>query len=89
MDTLTFYRKIGKTLHGLGAYRAVVVRSKATPEKMPKISMEIAVDGSIDIKKASEQCRKEFPNAEITLLDLSADANMNLMQEVIEDGIQI
>lgn len=89
MDTLTLYRKIGKVLHGLGAYRAVVVRSKATPEKIPEMSMEIAVDGSIDVKKASEYCRKEFPNVEIILLNLSEDANMDLMQEVIKDGIQI
>lgn len=89
MDTLTLYREIGKILHGLGACRAVVVRAKATPEKMPEMSMEIAVDGSIDVRKASEQCRKQFPNVEIVLLDLTEDANMALMQEVIEDGIQI
>ncbi len=89
MDTLTLYREIGKTLHGLGAYRAVIVRSKAAPGEMPEMSLEIAVDGGIDVKKASEQCRKQFPNVEIMLLDLSEDANMDLIQEVIEDGIQI
>lgn len=89
MDTLTLYREIGTALHQMGAYRAVIVKAKATPEQMPKMRLEIAVDGGIDIKKAAEQCEKQWPEVRIGLLDLTDFSNQDLMQEVIEDGIQI
>lgn len=89
MDALTLYRKIGSALHQIGAYRAVIVKSKAMPDRVPEMSLEIAVDGNIDVKKAAEQCRQQFPEVQIILLDLAENTDMELMQEIIEDGIQI
>ena len=33
METVTLYREIGKTLHTLGAFRVVLLNSKATPKQ--------------------------------------------------------
>ena len=49
METVILYREIGKILHSLGAFRVVLLNSKATPEQNVEMSLEIAVDGAIDI----------------------------------------
>ena len=52
METVTLYREVGKTLRSLGAYRVVLLNSKVTLQQNVKMSMEVAVDGAIDIKAA-------------------------------------
>ena len=89
METVTLYREIGKTLHRMGAYRVVLLNSKATPDDHYIMSLEIAVDGAIDVKKASTECNSNWPNILIKLLDLNDFENLELMREVIEDGIQL
>ena len=85
METVTLYREIGKTLHSLGAFRVVLLNSKASPKEDVEMFLEIAVDGEIDIKEASETCLKKFTSVKIKLIDL----NEFIMSEVIEDGIKI
>lgn len=81
------YRAIGKTLHELGSYRAVLIHSKATPDASCEMHLEIAVDGAIDISHADKICREKWPNIHIQLLDLNDYDNIELITEVIEDGI--
>ena len=89
METVNIYRAIGKTLHELGAYRAVIVNSKANPNAFFEMDLEIAVDGAIDIGYADKLCKEKWPNIHIELLDLNDYGNIHLMNEVIEDGIKI
>ena len=58
MEIVTLYREIGKTLHSLGAFRVVLLNSKATPKQNEVMSLEIAVDGAIDIKEAEKEILK-------------------------------
>ena len=51
--------------------------------------LEIAVDGSIDIKEAEKQCLEKFSTTRIKLIDLNEFSDDLVMREVIEDGIQI
>ncbi len=89
METVTLYREIGKTLHSLGAFRVVLINSKATPGEACEMYLEIAVDGTIDLKEASKQCEKQWENISIKFLDLNNYENIELMKEVIEDGVQL
>ncbi len=89
METVNIYREIGKKLHALGAYRVVLLHSKATPNEKYEMSLEIAVDGMIDLKQAAEICAETWKTIEIKLLDLNDYSNGELMREVIEDGIQL
>ena len=65
METVILYREIGKILHSLGAFRVVLLNSKATPEQNVEMSLEIAVDGAIDIKEAAENCLNKFTTVDI------------------------
>ena len=65
MEIVTLYREIGKTLHSLGAFRVVLLNSKATPKQNEVMSLEIAVDGAIDIKEAAEKCLNKFTTVDI------------------------
>lgn len=89
METVTLYREIGKILHQLGAYRAVLVNSKATPGQNCEMYLEIAVDGAIDLNEASKCCKENWEHISIKLLDLNNYENIELMREVIEDGVQL
>ena len=89
METVNIYREIGKKLHALGAHRVVLLYSKATPNEKYEMSLEIAVDGMIDLKQAAEICAETWKTIEIKLLDLNDYSNGELMREVIEDGIQL
>ena len=84
-----YYREIGKTLHDLGAYRAVLLHSKPTPNEKYRLNLEIAVDGAIDIAQAKDICMKKWDDIHIELIDMNDYKNIHVMQEVIEDGIQI
>ena len=89
MEMVELYRAIGKTLHELGAYRAVIIRAKATPNTSYEMNLEIAVDGAIDVRYADKICAEKWPNMCIRLLDLNDYDNIELMTEVIEDGIKL
>ena len=89
METVTLYREIGKTLHSLGAFQVVLLNSKATPEQNVVMSLEIAVDGAIDIKEAEKKCLNKFTSVAIKLIDLNDFSNNLIMSEVIEDGIKL
>ena len=89
METVTLYREIGKTLHSLGAFRVVLLNSKATPKQNEVMSLEIAVDGAIDIKEAEKECLNKFTSIAINLIDLNDCSNDLVMKEVIEDGIKL
>jgi len=89
METVTLYREIGKTLHALGAFRVVLINSKATPGQNVGMSLEIAVEGSINIKEAEKKCLDKFEGVAIKLIDLNDFSNDSVMTEVIEDGIQL
>lgn len=89
MKTVNLYRTIGKILHELGAYRAVIISSKATPNTFYEMDLEIAVDGEIDIDYAYKICAEKWPNIYIRLLNLNDYVDINLMNEVIEDGIKL
>ena len=89
METVILYREIGKILHSLGAFRVVLLNSKATPEQNVEMSLEIAVDGEIDIKEAAEKCLNKFTTVDIKLIDLNYFSNYLVMTEVIEDGIKL
>ena len=54
MEIVNIYREIGKTLRALGAQRVVLIRSKATPNEKYEMSLEVAVDGMIDLKNAAK-----------------------------------
>ena len=89
MEIVNIYREIGKTLHALGAQRVVLLHSKATPNENYEMSLEIAVDGKIDLKNADKVCRDKWEIINIELLDLNDYSNRELMAEAIEEGIQI
>ena len=89
METVTLYREIGKTLHSLGAFRVVLLKSKVILEGDITMLLEIAVDGSIDIKEAEKQCLEKFSTTRIKLIDLNDYSDNLVMREVIEDGIQL
>ena len=89
MEIVTLYREIGKTLHSLGAFRVVLLNSKATPKQNEVMSLEIAVDGAIDIKEAEKVCLNKFTSIAIKLNDLNDFSNNLVMREVIEDGIKL
>lgn len=89
METVTLYREVGKTLRSLGAYRVVLLNSKVTLQQNVKMSMEVAVDGAIDIKEAEKICLNKFTSVNIKLIDLNDYSNNSVMKEVIEDGIQL
>lgn len=89
MEIVNIYREIGKTSHALGAQRVVLLHSKATPNENYEMSLEVAVDGMIDLKNADKVCRDIWENMDIKLLDLNDYSNRELMTEVIEDGIQL
>ena len=89
MEIVTLYREIGKTLHSLGAFRVVLLNSKATPKQNEVMSLEIAVDGAIDIKEAEKKCSNKFTTVNIKLIDLNDFSNNLVMREVIEDGIKL
>ena len=87
METATLYREIGKTLHSLGASRVVLLKSKVTPEQDVIMSLEIAIEGAIDIKEAEEKCLNRFTSTAIKLIDLNDFSNILAMKEDIEEGI--
>ena len=89
METVALYREIGKTLRSFGAYRVVLLNSKVTLQRNVKMSMEVAVDGAIDIKEAEKICLNKFTSVNIKLIDLNDYSNNSVMKEVIEDGIQL
>ena len=89
METVTLYREIGKTLHSLGAFRVVLLNSKATPKQREVMSLEIAVDEAIDIKEAEKECLNRFTSIAIKLIDLNDFSNDLVVREVIEDGIKL
>ena len=89
METVTLYREIGKTLHSLGAFRVVLLKSKVILEGDITMLLEIAVDGAIEIKEAEKQCSEKFSTTRIKLIDLNDYSDNSVMREVIEDGIQL
>ena len=89
METVTLYREIGKTLHSLGAFRVVLLKSKVILEGDITMLLEIAVDGAIEIKEAEKQCSEKFSTIRIKLIDLNDYSDNLVMREVIEDGIQL
>ena len=89
METVTLYREIGKTLHSLGAFRMVLLNSKATPKQREVMSLEIAVDEAIDIKEAEKECLNRFTSIAIKLIDLNDFSNDLVVREVLEDGIKL
>lgn len=89
MEAVTLYRKIGKTLHSLGAFRVVLLSSKVNPEPNAFMFLDIAVDGTIDLKEAEKECANQFENVAIKFIDLNDYANHLVMKEVIEDGISL
>lgn len=80
------YRQIGNMLHKAGADRAVLVRARECRETQ-KRNLEIAVDGILDSGALLQECRQKWPMTDITLLDLDADENLDLLDEALEDGI--
>ena len=89
MNVVDLYREIGRTLHDLGAYRAVLLNAKATPNEVHEMSLQVVVDGLIDVENAVKVCKEKWETIQITLMDLNDYANIDLMKEVIEDGVQI
>ena len=75
METVALYREIGKTLRSLGAYRVVLLNSKVTLLQNFKMSLEIAVDGAIDIKEAEKICSNIFTSVDMKLIDLNDNSN--------------
>ena len=89
METVALYREVGKTLRSLGAYRVVLLNSKVALQQNVKMSLEVAVDGVIDIEEAEKICSNKFPSVNMKLIDLNDYSNNSVMKEVIEDGIQL
>ena len=89
METVALYREVGKTLRSLGAHRVVLLNSKVTLQQNVKMSLEVAVDGAIDIKEAEKICSNKFASVNMKLIDLNDYSNNLVMKEVIEDGIQL
>ena len=53
------------------------------------MTLEVAVDGVIDIEEAEKICSNKFPSVNMKLIDLNDYSNNLVMNEVIEDGIQL
>lgn len=95
-----FYRQIGRTFRQHGADRVVLLKSRTcqqndeAADQMSGIDsgrtgmyLEVAVDGCFDLQELQKVCSEQWPDAEISILDLSAEENLNLIDEVLEDGI--
>lgn len=82
-SVLELYREIGRTFHGAGADKVVLLRAR----NQNGMSLEIAVDGFFDKRKLQDECEKKWPEVAIRLLDLNEDENLELVDEVMEDGI--
>lgn len=82
-SVLELYREIGRTFHGAGADRVVLLRAR----NQKSISLEIAVDGFFDKKKLQDACEEKWPEVAVRILDLNEDENLDLMDEIMEDGI--
>lgn len=95
-----FYRQIGRTFRQHGADRVVLLKSRTcqqndeAADQMSGIDsgrtgmyLEVAADGCFDLQELQKVCSEQWPDAEISILDLSAEENLNLIDEVLEDGI--
>ena len=89
MNFLSLYREIGKTLHGLGAERVVLLNSRTITDENYELKLEIAVDGEIDLVQADLICKESWEKIQIAFLDLNDYGKPELLAEVLEDGIQI
>lgn len=90
------YRQIGRTFRDHGADKVVLLKAKNKKESMidrnaitgcPEMTLEIAADGWFDKKKLQQECKQLWPGVEINILDLNEDENLDLVDEVLEDGI--
>lgn len=79
-----FYRQIGRIFRQHGADRVVLLKSRTCQQSM---YLEVAADGCFDLQELRMVCTEQWPDAEISILDLSAEENLNLIDEVLEDGI--
>lgn len=79
-----FYRQIGRIFRQHGADRVVLLKSRTCQQSM---YLEVAADGCFDSQELRKVCTEQWPDAEISILDLSAEENLNLIDEVLEDGI--
>lgn len=93
-NTITeFYRQIGTTFREHGADRVVLLKAKNCQQndkdtkQIYSMYLEIAADGCFDKEKLQKFCTEQWPDAEIRILDLSAEENLNLIDEILEDGI--
>lgn len=79
------YREIGRTYREYGADQVVLLKSQASLENEKELSLEIAVDGAVDIHELQKISRQCWPAVVVELLDLNE--NPNLITEIVEDGI--
>lgn len=79
-----FYRQIGRTFRQHGADRVVLLKSRTCQQSM---YLEIAADGCFELQELQKVCSEQWPDAEISILDLNEEENLNLIDEVLEDGI--
>lgn len=89
METVELYRAIGKMMRGQGAERIYLLRAKILTEGPCRMQLELAADGVWDMELAKSRCREAWPEISIRLLDLNAEENAELSEEVMEDGIQL
>lgn len=84
------YRQIGRTFRAHGVDKVVLLKAKNRATELdtyPEMTLEIAADGWFDKKKLQQECRLLWPGVEINILDLNEDENLDLVDEVMEDGI--
>lgn len=53
----------------------------------PNMYLEIAADGCFMLQELQKLCAAQWPDVEISILDLNAEENLELIDEVLEDGI--
>lgn len=69
--------------------REIFDSHKVVLKEKYEMSLEVAVDGMIDLTNVAKMCMDTWENINIKLLDLNDYSDRELMTEVIEDGIQL
>lgn len=95
------YREIGRIFREYGADKVILIKAKNRIENdtndnlsnfgfkeiWKNMSLEIAADNLHDKEQLEKKCSELWPGLEVLILNLDEDANLNLMDEVMEDGI--
>lgn len=87
INIVELYREIGKLFRENGAEQVALLSSKNLHNADCEMRLEIAADGSMNMKNIVEQCYKNWPQVEFVIYDLNNEEKRYLIEEINEGGI--